>query len=81
MDYLRSRAQAINHLACPASIDRQLENEHFYIEEVQACRHCGCTENDACETEDGPCHWVSEDVCSNPDCIAAEEAEKEVTNA
>lgn len=29
------------------------------------CRKCGCTEDDACETEEGePCHWVEPDLCS-----------------
>lgn len=29
------------------------------------CRVCGCTENEACETEAGePCHWVEPDLCS-----------------
>jgi len=33
-------------------------------QEVQMCRVCGCTFEHACETEDGPCHWVEEDLCS-----------------
>lgn len=33
------------------------------------CRFCGCTEMNACQTPDGPCHWVLEDVCSNPPCV------------
>lgn len=44
------------------------------------CRHCGCSEHDACP-DDGsgqPCHWIvppsPEDpaggVCSHPSCLA-----------
>lgn len=33
--------------------------------QMGVCRYCGCTQNDACEGEDGePCHWVAEDLCS-----------------
>lgn len=28
------------------------------------CRLCGCDELNACPTAEGPCHWVSEDLCS-----------------
>lgn len=28
------------------------------------CKLCGCTEDNACVTETGPCHWVTEDLCS-----------------
>lgn len=28
------------------------------------CRVCGCTQNKACRTADGPCHWVEPDLCS-----------------
>lgn len=28
------------------------------------CRECGCTEERACMTLAGPCHWVAEDLCS-----------------
>jgi len=30
----------------------------------QTCRICGCTDEIACETPDGPCHWVEPDLCS-----------------
>lgn len=26
----------------------------------QACRVCGCTERNACMTEDGPCFWLGD---------------------
>lgn len=29
-----------------------------------ACRGCGCTESNACRTDNGPCHWVEADLCS-----------------
>lgn len=33
----------------------------FLMHEVNACRVCGCTDDDACE---GGCSWVAEDLCS-----------------
>lgn len=41
------------------------------------CRHCGCTEDDACRLETGdPCWWTDREqvVCSSPSCILAEQA-------
>ncbi|MDE2104122.1 MAG: hypothetical protein KGL39_43190 [Patescibacteria group bacterium] len=41
------------------------------------CRHCNCTETNACRLEDGdPCCWtdLQRTVCSNPACIRAESA-------
>lgn len=31
----------------------------------QVCRKCGCTEGDPCFPS---CHWVEQDLCSNPIC-------------
>lgn len=28
------------------------------------CRICACTDDNACVTETGPCHWITEDLCS-----------------
>ena len=28
------------------------------------CRKCGCTDERACVTPAGPCHWVEPDLCS-----------------
>lgn len=28
------------------------------------CRHCGCTDDRACMTEEGPCAWVEPGLCS-----------------
>lgn len=28
------------------------------------CRVCGCTDNKACTTADGPCYWIEPDLCS-----------------
>lgn len=30
----------------------------------RTCRVCGCTQNNACLTPAGPCHWVERDLCS-----------------
>jgi hypothetical protein len=41
------------------------------------CRHCRCTEDNACSLGNGePCWWTNNErtVCSNPSCIKAEEA-------
>lgn len=35
------------------------------------CRICGCTDYEPCYLDDGPCSWVEEDLCSNPDCLEA----------
>lgn len=32
------------------------------------CRICGCTQNNACMTADGPCHWIETRLCSAPAC-------------
>lgn len=39
---------------------------------MRACRHCGCTQERACITPDGPCWWTAPDVCSSPPCQVAE---------
>lgn len=43
------------------------------------CRICGCTEDHACETDDGTCSWAddSETLCDNPDCVAKAAASSE----
>jgi len=28
------------------------------------CKVCGCTDDNACITEEGPCHWVMRGLCS-----------------
>jgi hypothetical protein len=41
------------------------------------CRHCDCTEANACRLPEGDtCAWVNPErtVCSNPACIKAEKA-------
>jgi hypothetical protein len=32
--------------------------------EEMECEVCGCTEFSACRTPEGPCHWVSPNLCS-----------------
>lgn len=39
------------------------------------CRHCGCTENNACPLSNGDaCCWIDREriCCSRPSCIKAE---------
>lgn len=37
---------------------------------ISTCRGCGCDDNHACLTEDGPCHWLTLDP---PLCSACED--------
>ncbi len=30
----------------------------------RSCRVCGCTQDMACMTPEGPCYWVEYDLCS-----------------
>ncbi|MDR3510674.1 MAG: hypothetical protein P4L73_03510 [Caulobacteraceae bacterium] len=39
----------------------------------RACRVCGCTWFRACLTEDGPCWWVEDDLCSACDRLGPAE--------
>jgi hypothetical protein len=32
--------------------------------DTRYCRVCGCTDEKACMTPAGPCHWVDVDLCS-----------------
>lgn len=73
-EFLHSRARHHNAKYSNGHT-RQEEHEHVYVEQLRTCRHCGCTEQTACELEDGPCSWAGEDLCNNPDCLAAAEKE------
>lgn len=52
----------------------------FEVNEIRTCHVCGCTEDRGCEIEGG-CHWVGDNLCSNPECVAKAGGEpgKEVT--
>jgi hypothetical protein len=39
-------------------------------EAPRECIVCGCTDANACMTEEGPCYWIGPDLCSNPSCLA-----------
>ena len=43
---------------------RRVRCEDIICHEALGCRVCGCTDLAACETADGPCHWVEENLCS-----------------
>jgi|SoiMethySBSTD1v2_1073268.scaffolds.fasta_scaffold06035_31 hypothetical protein len=32
------------------------------------CKACGCSELQACMTEDGPCWWITDELCSGCGC-------------
>lgn len=40
-----------------------MEREVVWLSEKK-CRSCGCTWDNACITEYGPCWWLEEDLCS-----------------
>jgi hypothetical protein len=71
--FLRSLAFLIERGETPHTtegIRYKVDNQHFYLEALRTCRHCGCTQGDACHLGDEVfCHWVADDVCSNPDCV------------
>lgn len=31
----------------------------------ERCSLCGCTNDNACLTQDGPCHWAAAEICSS----------------
>jgi hypothetical protein len=35
-----------------------------FLESQRKCRVCGCTNDNACMTDKGPCSWVAPDLCS-----------------
>lgn len=79
-DYLAAMAVQVERDEAPVTPGSiiKIDVQDFKIDQVRTCRYCGCTENDACSLSTGPCSWVAEDLCSNPFCISARQAEKEV---
>lgn len=43
-----------NEIACECACQRN----------VRRCRICRCTDDRACLTPTGPCHWIEQDLCS-----------------
>ena len=41
------------------------------------CRVCGCTDDAACWTADGPCYWAEDDLCSACVGIGKTKSEKQ----
>lgn len=83
-DFLRSRVLNGVHSKYTRGISITQCREHDHIEAIRTCRHCGCTDDNACRLAKGPCDWHDTlgGCCTNPDCIAKEVAdlEKEVQN-
>lgn len=77
-DYLAALAVRIerNERPAPPGARIKIDIEDFEIVQVRTCRHCGCTDNDACRLSTGACSWVSDDLYSNPYCLAARAAEE-----
>ena len=53
---------------------RRVMRLFFRMAGVRACRYCGCTQNTACDTDDGGCSWIAADVCSALPCARARTA-------
>ena len=55
---------------CPYAMDKIVEaldeeaQTDFGDQNDRACRECGCTQANACVTDDVPRHWVEDDICS-----------------
>lgn len=83
-NYLSSIAVLIERDEAPVTPGARckVDVQDMVLEQVRTCRHCGYTEYDACRLSTGPCQWLAEDLCSNPFCVAARQAEveKEVAN-
>lgn len=47
---------------------------------ARACHKCGCTDNRACMTENGPCYWVAADVDLCSECYTHEGDIKDIKN-
>jgi len=51
-------------------VEKEIQEGSFFVcsevfcQQEPFCRVCGCTDEHACETDDGPCHWVEDDLCS-----------------
>jgi hypothetical protein len=45
---------------------------------MKICIDCGCTDDRACMTDDGPCYWASEDppICSA--CVDRDEGRGQI---
>ena len=80
-DFLAARAIMSISGSTSEMYNRGLTIIHLYsdqhVDHIQTCRHCGCTDYNACSLSTGPCSWVAEDVCSNPFCVALETAQAE----
>jgi hypothetical protein len=53
-------------------IRRNGQAQDLTMSKARACRHCGCTEENACIIGGLPCGWHSKDCCTNPDCVAVD---------
>lgn len=50
------------------TIDPEAHSE--MVHDGPACRLCGCTDDNACLTVDGPCYWLPEGAVGQPLCSA-----------
>jgi hypothetical protein len=59
-------APLCDELAPPAPLGdaESFDADGTLVAFVRRCRKCGCTDERACITAEGPCHWVAADLCS-----------------
>lgn len=48
----------------PSKVEKELLSAYREQTGGMICRVCGCTDDSACKTPHGPCHWVSDFLCS-----------------
>ena len=69
-DWPPERAQAVAELVAWALA--QAFPNTLALPRPATCRVCGCTEMSACVTDDGPCAWAEDDLCTA--CVGKAEA-------
>jgi hypothetical protein len=66
----KSIGELIDELQKPDEWDDDVDGDP--LDPNRSCVYCGCTNARACKMPDeeggGPCWWVDENVCSNPEC-------------
>jgi ParB/RepB/Spo0J family partition protein len=69
LDFLEAHGYELSEIERTKLDEGRKEDAEEEAAEVQACRECGCTDEEACE---GGCSWVEADLCSA--CVEREPA-------
>lgn len=56
-------ARAVAEQSEPAPVHRW-ELPQLQEAKIRRCRICGCTDDHACMTDEGPCYWIEDGLCS-----------------